>query len=87
LRHEIEREDALGSCLVAVDVERDAHVEQRALGGTLAAEQLALGQGIDELHERTRRHARPLRLAEHLVEEGAGVVFGESHGDLVPIDC
>ena len=55
---QIEGEDPLRAGAVAVDVERDPHVQERALGGLLPAQQLALGHRLDQLHERTGRRPR-----------------------------
>jgi hypothetical protein len=78
-RQQIEREDALGAGAVAVDVEGDAHVEQCALGRTLALQELALGQAVDELDERLGLGPRTGRAREHLVVVLAGGVVGEPH--------
>ncbi len=67
--------------VVAVDVEGDAHVQQRAFGRLLAAQQLAVGQRVDELAERARRRPRLAVGVEHLVEETARFVVGEPHGN------
>ena len=80
-RHDIERKDPLGAGAVAVDVEGDAHVQERALGGLLPAEELAVGQRFDELAERARRRPRLAVGVEHLIEEAAGFVVGEPHGN------
>ena len=79
-RDEVEREDPLGAGAVAVDVERDAHVQERALGRLLPAQQLAVGQRLDQLDQRPGGRPRLAAGLEHLVEEGAGLIVLESHG-------
>ena len=81
--HQIERKDPLGSSPIAVDVEGNAHVEERALRGLLPPEELAVGQSFDELAERARRRARLAVGVEHFIEEAAGFVVGEPHGTRV----
>jgi hypothetical protein len=54
-RNEIERKDALGAGAIAIDVERDPHVQQRAFGGPLPPEQLSVGEGFNELRQRPCR--------------------------------
>ena len=48
-RDQVEGEDAFGAGGVAVDVEGDAQLQQQALGGVLVAEQLAIGERLDDL--------------------------------------
>ena len=80
-RHEIEREDPLGSGVVAVDAEGNPHVQERAFRRLLATKELAVGQRFDELAERARRRPRLAVGVEHLIEETAGFVVGEPHGN------
>ena len=51
-RDQIEREDALGSRGVSIDVEGDAHLKQQTLGGVFVAQQMALGQGLDRFQQK-----------------------------------
>src|SRR5207237_641456 len=62
-----------------VDAERDPHVEERALRGTLALGKLAVRQAVDEARQRARERTRALAV-EHLVEEVTGLVVRETHG-------
>jgi hypothetical protein len=78
-RHEVEREDALGTRAVTVDVERDAHLHQRAFGRTLTTEQLAVGQRVDELDQRARERSGHAARFEHLVKEPTRLVLDEPH--------
>ena len=80
-RHEIERKDPLGSGVVAVDAEGNAHVQERAFRRLLATKEFAVGQSFDELAERARRRPRLAVGVEHLIEETAGFVVGEPHGN------
>ena len=57
-RHEVERKDLLLAAVIAVDVERDAHVHQVALGGALPSLEVPLGQGVDPVHEEAELAAR-----------------------------
>ena len=70
---EIEGKDPLGAGAVAVHVERDPHVQQRALGRLLAAQQLAVRHRLDQLDQRPGGRSRLAAGLEHLVEEGAAV--------------
>ncbi len=49
---EIEGKDPLGAGAVAVHVERDPHVQERALGRLLPAQQLAVRHRLDQLDQR-----------------------------------
>ena len=68
-RDDVERKDPLGAGAVAVDVERDPHVQQRALGRLLAAQQLAVRHRLDQLDQRPGGRSRLAAGLEHLVEE------------------
>ena len=78
--HEIEGKDPLGAGAVAVDVERNPHVQECALGRLLPAQQLAVRHRLDQLDERPGGRARLAAGLEHLVEERAGLIVLESHG-------
>ena len=76
---DVEREDALGPRLVAVHGERNAEVQQVALGRLLPPHQLALRQRNDALQQR-RGAATGLSIGEHqFVVEGSGLVGREVH--------
>src|SRR5262249_35164945 len=77
--HEVERKDAFGAGTVAVHVECDPHVQECTLGRLLSPEELAVGERVDELDERSCRGTRSAVGLEQLVEETAGVVLGEPH--------
>ena len=79
-RDQIERKDALGAGSLAIHVERDAHLQQRALGRLLPAGQLSRGERFDIPSQRPCSRPRLSVLTEHLIEEIAGFVVGESHG-------
>ena len=78
-RQQIERKDAFGAGAVAVHVERDAHVQERALGGLLPPQQLAGRKSVNEVREGAGGGSGPAVRTEHLVEEVARVVALESH--------
>src|SRR6185369_10765985 len=65
---------------LAIDVEGDAHLHERAFGGTLAVEQLAFGKALDVLHQHPGRGARVSVFAEDFVEEPGELVMVELHG-------
>ena len=76
---QIEREDLLRPRVRAIDVESDAHVEERLLGRLLAVEQLARRQLLEVAPKRARRRAREPGAGEHLVVKLTEVVTVESH--------
>ena len=78
-RDEIEGKDPLGAGAVAVHVERDAHVQERALGRLLPAQQLAVRHRLDQLDQRPGGRLEARARLEHLVEEGAGLIVLEFH--------
>jgi hypothetical protein len=82
-RYEVEREDLLGPRVVAVDAERDAHVQHRALGGSLAACDLGRGEAGESAREQAAAGAWAALDVEHLVEKLARVVAREVHELLV----
>jgi len=55
-------------------------VQQRALGLLLPAQELAVPHFFDLLNERLGHRAWFAGRLEHLVEEGSGLILGESHG-------
>ena len=79
-RHQIEWKDAFLASLVSVDVERDPHVHQIALGYPLPAQELPLRQGINSLHQHAKLLPRSFGRAEKLVIEIAGLIGAEVHG-------
>jgi hypothetical protein len=78
-RHDVEGEDPLRAGLVAVDVERDAHRQERALGGVLAPGELFLGDRAEARGEQLAAGARLAGGLEHLVVRAAEVVVVEVH--------
>ena len=80
-RDEIEGKDPLGAGAVAVHVERDSHVQECALGRLLPPQQLAIDHRLDQLDQRPGGRSRLAPVLEHLVEERAGLIVLESHGD------
>ncbi len=78
--HDIERQDPLAARAVAVDVEGDAGVEERALGGLLAAAEIAVVEGFDHADERLGGATDLAVALEHLIEELLVFVAAESHG-------
>ena len=78
-RHEVEREDLLLAAVIPVDVERDAHVHQIALGGALPSLEVPLGEGVDPVHEEAEPAARRAIGMEYLVVESFRVVGVEIH--------
>ena len=80
-RDEIEGKDPLGAGAVAVHVEGDPHVQERALGRLLPAQELAVGHRLEQLDERPGRGSRLGARLEHLVKESIRLVVRESHGD------
>ena len=81
---DVERNDPLAALLVAVDVERDAELDHRAVGGPLAADEVV---GRHHLHAAEEGLAVAARLAlavEHFVVEAVRLVLGKlelSHAD------
>ena len=78
-RHQVEGEDALGAGRVAVDVEGDAHLQQQALGGVLVAQQVALGERLDGIHQQPGVRPRAAVGVEQFVVKAFGLVGGELH--------
>src|SRR5690606_93328 len=77
---EVEGQDVFGSAVVAVHVERDAHLEEGEFGGALAAGEFPVRERFHVSDERACAGAGFAGFAEHLVEEVRGVVMIESHG-------
>src|ERR1019366_3200735 len=81
-RNQIEGKDAFRAGGIAVDVEGDSQLQQQALGGVLVAEQLAIGERLDDLLDQLIvRPRRSVRL-EHLVVKAFGLVGGKLHAPL-----
>jgi len=78
-RNEVEREDALRAFVRAVDVERDAHGEQRTFGRSLATLDLTGRQRVEDLRQRLRTRTWSARAGEHLVEESFRIVLSKGH--------
>ena len=64
---------------VAVDVEGDAELQQKPLGSMLVAQQLAVGQRLDNLLHQLEVRPRHTVLLEHLVVKAFGLVCRELH--------
>jgi len=71
-RHEVERENLLGACVVAVHAEGDAQCEHRALRGALPAREIRLGQPRERAQKQTAARAGTAFDVEHLVEKPPG---------------
>ncbi len=78
-RHDIERQHALDAGAVAVDVERDAQVDERRVSRLLQPSELAVRQGFDRLDQQACFLARAAIAVEQFVEPGAGVISLEEH--------
>jgi len=77
--NEVERENLLGSTLVAVNAERDAHVQERPLCGALPPYEVGVGQCGDRSRKKLAAHPwTPLRV-EHLIVKGTRGVAGKLH--------
>ncbi len=74
--HEIEREDPVGACVVAVDGEPDALGEEEGVRDPDPLVELARAHCREALREQPVVHPRMLRGLEHLVEERSHVVAG-----------
>jgi hypothetical protein len=73
-RNQVEGEDAFRAGGIAVDVEGDAQLQQQAFGGVFVAQQLAVGERLNNLLDQLiLRPRRAVRL-EHLVVEAFGLV-------------
>ena len=79
-RDDIEGEDLLLPGAVAVHGKGDAGVEERALGGLLAAAEVAFVQGVDQLRERVGLGPDAAVALEHLIEELLVFVAAKLHG-------
>ena len=73
-RDQVERKDSFRARRVAVDVERDAELQQQPLGGMLVAEQLAVGERLNDLLHQLEVRPRRAVLLEHLVVKAFGLV-------------
>src|SRR5262249_26780119 len=78
-RHDIKRPHLLSACLVAVDVERDAHVQQRRVGRLLSALQLPLGKRHQPAGQKFCAAARLAPRLKHFVVEVADLIGVEFH--------
>ena len=82
-RYEIEGKDALSAGDVAVDVERNSHMQEDALGRLLPPQELAVHHRLDQLEQRPGGCSRLAPILEHLVEERAGLIVLEFHRDAI----
>ncbi len=76
-RDDVERNDPLGALPVAVDVERDAKLDHRAVGGPLPANQVVRRHAAHPLEQRLAIGPRPARAVEHFVIKAGRLVAGE----------
>ncbi len=78
-RDQVEGKDPFRARRVAVDVECDTELQQQPLGGMLVAQQLAVGERLDDLLHQLEVRPRRTVLLEHLVVKAFGLVCGELH--------
>jgi len=78
-RHDVERPDLLRPGLVAVDVERDPHREQRLVGRPLPRGELTAGKRGQPPHELLGAGPWPEPVVEELVVETVGLVRLQVH--------
>ena len=78
-RDDIEREDALRPSRIAVDVERDPHVQEGLLSSPLASQEFARRQALNALYEQRCTGTWTAISLKHLVKEASGVIGGELH--------
>ena len=79
-RHDVERPDLLRPRLVAVDVERDPHREERLVGSPLPGGKLAVREGGETTDELLGARSGLERFVEKLVPESVGGVRPKVHG-------
>ena len=74
-RQHVKRPDFFGRSLIAIDIKGNAHMEQGAFGGLLAAVHLAVRQRADQLRQEGRfRPGDPVR-QKHFIVKSTGVVI------------
>jgi hypothetical protein len=73
-RDQVEGEDALRAGGIAVHVEGDAQLQQHTLRGVLVAEQLSIGQRLNDLLDQLEVGPGGTVRLEHLVVEAFGPV-------------
>ncbi len=76
-RHQIERENALGALLVAVDGEGDALAQERGVDGRAALVEFLLVEILKALEERRIVGPHLALRGKHFVKKIAGLVFIE----------
>ncbi len=81
-RDQVEGENALRAGRIAVHVEGDAHLQQQALGGALVAQQVAIREALDGIHQQADVRPRRAVVLEHFVVEVFGPIRGEPQGTL-----
>ena len=74
--HEVEREDAVGAGVVAVDREPDALRQEEGVGDPDPLSELGGAHRREALREQPVMRPRPARTFEHLIEERSEVVAG-----------
>src|SRR5437867_7550477 len=78
-RYDVERKDFFGPGLVAIDVECDAHSEQRLFRRLLIPAELGIANGRDALKQQTGARPRRSIRVEHLVVKATSFVSLEKH--------
>src|ERR1035437_9513154 len=78
-RHNVEREDLLHARLLAVHIEGDPHLHQRALGGRLSPHKLPLRKRLNAVHQVARARAGRLGVRQELVIEAPYLIAGKIH--------
>ena len=79
-RHDVKRPDLFRPGLVAVDVERDPHREERLVGGPLPGGEFAVGKGGETTDELLGARSGQERFVEEFVPESVGGVRPKVHG-------
>src|SRR5215813_9673830 len=76
---DIEREDALRPGRIAVDVERDSHVQEGLLSSSLAPQEFARRQAMNALYQQRCAGTWTAISLKQLVEEAGGVIDSKLH--------
>src|SRR5262244_415202 len=78
-RDDIEREDALRPSRIAVDVERDPHVQEGLLSRPLALQEFTRRQALNPLYQQRCAGTWTAISLKHLVKEAGGVIGSKLH--------
>src|SRR6185295_2476493 len=76
-RDHVEREDALRPSRIAVDVERDPHVQEGLLSSPLALQEFARWQALNALYQQRCAGTWTAISLKHFVKETGGVIGSE----------